>query len=110
RVRVLTQEFSDLPRMQGSALNSHADHLNTPRLIADQNQRTVWRWDQDEPFGVNVPDENPSSLGAFEFPLRSPGQYFDKETNLAYNLRRDYDAGLGRYVQSDPIGLRGGIN
>jgi RHS repeat-associated protein len=70
----------------------------------------VWRWDQQEPFGVNVPDENPSSLGAFEFALRFPGQYADKETNLTYNLTRDYDASLGRYVQSDRIGLRGGLN
>jgi RHS repeat-associated protein len=71
----------------------------------------VWRWDQQEPFGLNVPDENPSSLGAFEFPLRFPGQYADKETNLHYNYFRDcYDPVLGRYCQSDPIGLQGGIN
>jgi RHS repeat-associated protein len=70
----------------------------------------VWRWDQQEPFGVNVPDENPSSLGAFEFPLRFPGQYADKETNLFYNYFRDFDPGLGIYKQSDPIGLVGGLN
>jgi RHS repeat-associated protein len=70
----------------------------------------VWRWDQAEPFGNNVPDENPSGLGAFEFPMRLPGQYFDKETNLHYNYFRDYDPVLGRYVESDPIGLRAGLN
>jgi RHS repeat-associated protein len=86
------------------------DHLNTPRLVANQSGQTVWRWDQQEPFGVNVPDENPSSLGAFEFPLRFPGQYADKETNLYYNYFRDYDPITGRYDESDPIGLRGGIN
>jgi RHS repeat-associated protein len=86
------------------------DHLNTPRAIYDANQNLKWRWEQAEPFGVNVPDENPSALGVFEFPVRFPGQYFDKETNLAYNYYRDYDALLGRYAQSDPIGLRGGLN
>jgi RHS repeat-associated protein len=70
----------------------------------------VWRWDQQEPFGNNVPDENPSGLGVFDLPLRLPGQYFDKETNLHYNYYRYYDASLGIYDQSDPIGLRGGLN
>jgi len=88
----------------------HVDHLNTPRLIADQNQQTVWRWDPQEPFGVTVPDENPAGLGAFEFPIRFPGQYFDKETNLHYHYFRDYDPSLGIYKQSDLIGLRGGLN
>jgi len=70
----------------------------------------VWRWDQSEPFGVNTPDENPSGLGVFEFPMRFPGQYADKETNLNYNYFRDYDSGMGRYAQSDPIGIRAGVN
>lgn len=55
-------------------------------------------------------DENPSGLGVFDLPLRLPGQYFDKETNLHYNYYRDYDPGIGRYGESDPIGLRGGLN
>jgi RHS repeat-associated protein len=88
----------------------HTDHLNTPRLVANSSGAAVWRWDQQEPFGVNVPDENPSALGQFEFPLRFPGQYADKESNLHYNFFRDYDPVTGRYVQSDPIGLVGGLN
>jgi RHS repeat-associated protein len=88
----------------------HVDHLNTPRLVANSAGTTVWRWDQQEPFGVNVPDENPSGLGAFDLPLRLPGQYFDKETNLFYNYFRDYDPSIGRYVESDPIGLAAGLN
>jgi RHS repeat-associated protein len=87
-----------------------ADHLNTPRAITDPQQRVVWRWDNQEPFGNNPPEENPGGLGNFEFNLRFPGQYADKETGLFYNYFRDYDPQTGRYVQSDPIGLAGGIN
>jgi len=66
----------------------------------------VWRWDQQEPFGNNPADENPGGLGVFDLPLRLPGQYFDKETNLHYNYFRDcYDPATGRHCQADPIGL-----
>ena len=88
----------------------HADHLNTPRLVADATGTTVWRWDQQEPFGSNPADENPSGLGAFDLPLRLPGQYYDRETNLHYNVLRDYDANLGNYKQSDSLGLYAGLN
>ena len=49
-------------------------------------------------------------MGAFAYNLRFPGQYFDAETGKHYNYFRDYDPRLGRYVQSDPIGLQGGLN
>jgi len=88
----------------------HADHLNSPRRIYNQAGQEVWRWDNTEPFGDSVPNENPSGLGTFTCNLRFAGQYFDKETNLHYNYFRDYDSATGRYVQSDPVGLQGGIN
>jgi len=87
------------------------DHLNTPRMIANQAGTTVWKWDNTEPFGNSMPSDDPDGDSvAFVFDLRFPGQYFDRETNLAYNWRRDYDASIGRYIESDPIGLDGGIN
>lgn len=89
----------------------HADQLNTPRLIADEAGNTVWRWDNREPFGTNAPSEYAGANGQpVRFNLRFPGQYYDAETGTFYNYFRDYDPQTGRYVQSDPIGLAGGIN
>jgi len=87
----------------------HADHLDTPRLVLDRSNGIRWRW-LAEPFGTTAPEANPQGLGAFAFNLRFPGQYADSETGLNYNFFRDYDPSTGRYVQSDPIGLVGGIN
>ena len=42
--------------------------------------------------------------------LRFPGQYFNSETALNQNWNRDYDPTIGRYIESDPIGLSGGLN
>ena len=85
--------------------------LNTPRLIADDTQTTVWRWDNTEPFGAGACNPDPDGDNVeFEFNLRFPGQYFDRETNQHYNYFRDYDPAIGRYVQSDPIGLLGGLS
>lgn len=44
------------------------------------------------------------------FNLHFPGQYCDTETGLHYNYFRDYDPAIGRYIESDPIGLRAGLN
>lgn len=82
-----------------------ADHLDTPRVITtnDAANQTVWSWDSD-PFGTTL------ASGSISYNLRFPGQYYDAETGLHYNYFRDYNPETGRYVQSDPIGLEGGIN
>jgi RHS repeat-associated protein len=81
--------------------------LNTPRQVYDDQQQLRWKWDQAEPFGVTPVDENPLNLGAFEMPLRFAGQYSDKEHGQFYNYFRSYDAGLGRYMEADPLGVFG---
>ena len=89
----------------------YADHLNTPRAITDNLNRVRWRWDYTDLFGNNAATENPSGLGTFNYNPRFPGQYFDAETGNHYNYFRDcYDPQTGRYCQSDPIGLAGGIS
>ena len=51
---------------------------------------------------------NPAGAGAFAYNLRLPGQVFDGQSGLHQNYFRDFDPALGRYVESDPIGLYGG--
>lgn len=63
------------------------------------------------PTGIpKQPDESPGGLPKFTYNPRFPGQVFDKETNNHDNYFRDYDPQTGRYVQSDPTGLGGGVN
>ena len=79
--------------------------------MTDQANRVVWRWDSADPFGASLPDEDPDGDSVrFILNLRFPGQYYDRETGLHYNYYRHYDPSTGRYVESDPIGLKGGIN
>lgn len=94
----------------GSHYYVYADHLNTPKAIADEAGKTVWRWDS-EAFGSTLANEDPDKDGkAFVYNLRFPGQYYDQLTGLHYNGFRDYDPKIGRYIESDPIGLSGGVN
>lgn len=88
----------------------HTDHLGTPRVGTNANQTAVWRWEADA-FGALPPNTDPDGDGRNTVVnLRFPGQYYDQETGLHYNWNRYYDPKTGRYVSSDPIGLKGGLN
>ncbi|MDV3441543.1 RHS repeat-associated core domain-containing protein, partial [Pseudomonas otitidis] len=84
----------------------HSDHLNTPRLATNQGGNLVWSWPSDA-FGVGQPKTYGSNIDVI---LRFPGQIADAHSALYYNYFRDYDPETGRYVESDPIGLDGGLN
>ncbi len=85
-------------------INYQNDHLGTPIQIVAQNSAIVWAAQHDS-FGKTTVTTN-----TIENNLRFPGQYYDEETGTHYNYFRDYDPGTGRYIQSDPIGLEGGLN
>jgi RHS repeat-associated protein len=86
----------------------HTDALGTPRKVTRPSDNgLMWRWDPDT-FGSVVPNGNPAGLGTFSYKLRFPGQYALSESGLNYNYFRDYDPQMGRYIESDPIGLAGG--
>jgi RHS repeat-associated protein len=91
----------------------HTDHLGTPRKVTRPSDNAlVWRWD---PATLGTPaspaNQNPSGLGTFIYDLRFPGQfYLSEDSGVRDNGYRRFDAWAGRYLQSDPIGLLGGIN
>ncbi len=100
---------------QGQAENRqllylHTDHLNTPRMATDAVQKIIWRWDSDA-FGQVAPNEDPDNDKVrVVVNLRFPGQIKGIEAPYYYNYYRDYDPDTGRYLESDPIGLEGGLN
>ena len=82
----------------------HDDRLGTPQSATDSGQNVVWTASYG-PFG-----EMSAVPALIVQDLRLPGQEFDADTGLYHNGFRDYAPGWGRYLQSDPIGLAGGMN
>ena len=88
------------------------DHLGTPRVVIDPVRNVaIWEWsNKSEVFGNQIPSADPDGDGVvFELALRFPGQQATDASGLFYNYQREYDPAVGRYSQSDPIGLLGGI-
>jgi len=87
-----------------------ADQIGTPQAVTDSTGRLVWKAEY-APFGAAAVNADPDGDGQpFTLNLRFAGQYFDSETGLHDNYFRTYDPALGRYLQSDPIGLAGGLS
>jgi RHS repeat-associated protein len=110
---VLTSDNGTPPAVtaQVNVYYVYTDQIATPRVITQAlDNQIVWRWDYVDPFGMMAASENPSGLGTFTYNPRFPGQVYDKESSQHYNHHRDYDPQTGRYIESDPIGLAGGIN
>ena len=89
----------------GQVYYVHDNHLGAPQKMTNAQQRIVWNRIS-EPFGKTFALKGDQDL----MNLRFPGQYHDAESGLDYNMFRSYDPTIGRYTQSDPIGLSGGIN
>lgn len=76
----------------------------SPQLMIDADQVVVWRVDR-KPFG-----EVDTRVASINMGAGFPRQYAGGDSGYTYHYFRYYDPTLGRYIQSDPIGLAGGVN
>ncbi|MER5638387.1 RHS repeat-associated core domain-containing protein [Kitasatospora sp. NPDC002227] len=82
------------------------DLVGTPTELIDTTDDSIaWRADS-ALWGHTT---WPSTSNTYT-PLRFPGQYFDPETRLHYNLNRYYDPETARYTTPDPLGLSAAPN
>jgi len=97
--------------INGVLYNISADHLGTPRSITRRSDNAeVWRWSGNA-FGTDEPTgPGGNGLPLVTYNLRFAGQQFEAMTGHHYNWMRDYQPWTGRYIQSDPIGLAGGVS
>lgn len=90
----------------GKAYTVFTNQVGMPTCIEDASGRAVWWASHLEPYG-HIEVDATSELA---FHPRFPGHYLDTDTGLFYNRFRYYAPTLGRYLQSDPLGIAGGLN
>ena len=81
------------------------DHLGTVRDLVNNSGAVVNHFVYDS-FGQVISESNPAVDTRYLF----TGREFDQEIGLYYYRARYYDQTTGRFLQSDPIGLQGGVN
>jgi RHS repeat-associated protein len=93
------------PGSAGTPYYLETDHLGSPRVGVDPATNTkLWTWDFEESaFGENAPE------GGGFISARFPGQFADGILPFYYNHAREYEPSTGQYIESDPIGLDGGV-
>ena len=89
----------------GNIYYSHDNQVGAPQKITNSSMTIVWDYET-EPFGETY--ATPTNTDPTNH--RFPGQYADAEDLLSYNMNRDYDTTLGRYIEADPLGLKAGPN
>ncbi|WP_080439556.1 RHS repeat-associated core domain-containing protein [Burkholderia ubonensis] len=96
----------DAPVASGREYFVLCNQVGMPERIEDGSGNAVWLAKEIDPYGVIEVAEGNS----VEYDLRWPGHWMQRETGLHVNRFRSYSPVLGRYLQSDPLGLAGGMN
>ncbi|KDS40957.1 RHS repeat domain-containing protein, partial [Phocaeicola vulgatus] len=89
---------------EGRSYSILTDQLGAPTEAYDAEGNEVWNRVLDMDGNVIGETGNRGMI-----PFLFQGQYYDRETGLAYNRFRYYSPKMGMYVSQDPIGLDGGI-
>jgi RHS repeat-associated protein len=89
----------------GNIVYVHNNQVGAPQKITNPSRTLVW--DQIiKPFGEIY--STPTSTTPTNW--RFPGQYANANNSLSHNNARDYDSSGPFYIESDPMGLAGGLN
>jgi len=96
---VPTVDLADQASVDAEFYAIVTDLVGTPTELVDPGTADVAGWSAMSLWGST------SWTGAADTPIRFPGQYFDDETGLHYNLHRYYDPVTARYATMDPLGL-----
>ena len=89
----------------GNIFYQHTSQVNQAQKMTNASRTLVWDRIQ-EPFGET--SSTPTSTTPTN--IRFMGQYADANNSLSYNMNRDYDKSLGRYIEFDPLRLAAGLN
>ena len=103
---------------EGHVYLVHVDHLGQPRALTTKTNTTVWAASPPRPYGDidEAMTADPVSGNVVFTNLRLPGQYDERllgSINLKgpfYNHHRWYLPSLARYMELDPVALKGGLN
>ncbi len=91
-------------RRNGQNYYYHLNGLGTVIALTDSSKTKVQEYIYDS-FGQII-----SQTGSITNPYTYAGREYVGESGLYYYRARHYDAGIGRFISEDPIGIDGGIN
>lgn len=94
-----------LLKRNGQVYRYISDAQGSIIALSDSAGQIVQRYEYDA-YGKTISVQDP----AFVQPYGYTGRERDDESGLYYYRARYYDPAVGRFLQSDPIGLAGGIN
>ena len=77
------------------------DARSAPVQAHDASGHLVWAATYNRSGAARI-----EATGQIDIPLRLPGQYADAETGWHYNHWRTYSPFIGRYLETDPLGLQ----